>query len=412
MLNELMQSLSKNSTAILQNIEILILQNGSTDNTKEILKKYKSIPNIKIVEVEKNIRGSASYKKLVEISQGEFIIFPGDDDIFFENSLDKILPILENSSSKITLFPAGAEVIDRDSDQMKLKYSPQSFSNQSDLLATLFEKSIYWMPATFIRSSAIKNLKSPESLIAFDWYLWILAATKGGVQLISHNVIKYRQHSEKEQNSFLRTNWDIDELFMFIFAIQKGAVHHWIHNATEKELQIFLNELSRNFSKMDPRITSTIKYLLLILEITENSKYSSVVEDFKRDLLHFVDPRFLQAIIGYDLKISDFKIVFKLFDLDFEVNPIKPRTVNGINIYKHLDHFLLSIYLDGEKTVSKFSTEKELIYALLEFYNDIGRVKRGLEITTEITDFERRAIKLIRRIKKFRNGNKFRMFKK
>lgn len=72
-------------------VEIILVENGTTDNSLAIIKKcqkkYKNI-NIILTNSEKGV--SFARNKGIEISSGEYLIFVDSDDIWIENSLCKI----------------------------------------------------------------------------------------------------------------------------------------------------------------------------------------------------------------------------------------------------------------------------------------------------------------------------------
>jgi glycosyltransferase involved in cell wall biosynthesis len=404
MLEELLQSLVSNNAETLSKIEVIVFDNGSTDHTSRIIEKYSNKFDIKKQKEEINLRGSVRYKKLIELSNGKFIILPGDDDVFIERIFDEIIPILDNIPNEVTLIAASAEVIYQNKNQIRINYKPQTFENKSKEIAELFEKSIYWLPATFIRTSAINVLKAPPSLTAFDWYLWITAVTKGKTKTINQAVIKYRQHLEKEQNSYLQNNWDIDELIMFIFAIQHGAIHEWIKSISDSELQLFITHLNKITGKNNSSIISTLKYILLIQEIANHPKFQKSIDEFKVNNLNSIDPRFLQVILGYSLSWQTFKDIFENAGFAFEIDSKAPNIRNGIHVHKIENKFQLRILAHGKQIFLGILSENDLLYKISDYYNEIMRDIRSLEVNNQITKFEWRVVNAIRKIKKLRYG--------
>lgn len=70
--------------------EIIIMDNCSDDSTPQILGKYTSLPNVKIVRNRKNLRLNA-YKKLFPMARGRYIIEVDDDILRFPKGFDKTL---------------------------------------------------------------------------------------------------------------------------------------------------------------------------------------------------------------------------------------------------------------------------------------------------------------------------------
>lgn len=79
------------------NTEIIIVDDGSTDNTYDIIKPYLS-ENLKYIQLEKSGVSSARNRGITE-SNGDYIIFLDADDILGNGSLYTRLKILENDKS-------------------------------------------------------------------------------------------------------------------------------------------------------------------------------------------------------------------------------------------------------------------------------------------------------------------------
>lgn len=62
------------------NIELIVTDDGSVDNTSKILTQYESIPNVRILLHKKNRGQSASINDALRIAAGEFISFLPSDD--------------------------------------------------------------------------------------------------------------------------------------------------------------------------------------------------------------------------------------------------------------------------------------------------------------------------------------------
>lgn len=86
------------------NYELILINDGSTDNTLEEMKKYKS-ERVKIVNNKVNRGLGASRNIGVELAKGEFILYlDGDDTMYDNNTLYKINEIIEKDNADITFF--------------------------------------------------------------------------------------------------------------------------------------------------------------------------------------------------------------------------------------------------------------------------------------------------------------------
>ncbi len=74
------------------NVEIVIADNASTDNTEDIVKEYQKLhANIIYFRNEKNIGFDRSFARLLERSTGIYCLSLGDDDALFPGALNHIL---------------------------------------------------------------------------------------------------------------------------------------------------------------------------------------------------------------------------------------------------------------------------------------------------------------------------------
>ena len=69
-------------------IELIVMDNASTDDTKAVLEKYSHKANVRIVLNQKNLRLNA-YKPLFGMARGEYIVDVDDDIIEFPVGFDK-----------------------------------------------------------------------------------------------------------------------------------------------------------------------------------------------------------------------------------------------------------------------------------------------------------------------------------
>ncbi len=80
-----------------QNIEILLCDDCSTDNSREILKKYKSNTRCKVLYNEKNLRQASTRNRCIQIATGNFIMMQDADDIATPDRIEKLLAGFDDS---------------------------------------------------------------------------------------------------------------------------------------------------------------------------------------------------------------------------------------------------------------------------------------------------------------------------
>ena len=90
----------------LTNIEIICVNDGSTDNSLKILEKYKALDSrIKIVNKENGGLPSARNAAL-DIATGEYVGFVDSDDYIEENMFERLVEVAHNENSEVVICGA------------------------------------------------------------------------------------------------------------------------------------------------------------------------------------------------------------------------------------------------------------------------------------------------------------------
>lgn len=79
-----------------EEVEVLVSDNCSTDNTSKFIKDYqKEYPNIRYIRNEKNLGADGNFLQCMKLADGKFTMLVSDDDIICEGAVEKILSFLK-----------------------------------------------------------------------------------------------------------------------------------------------------------------------------------------------------------------------------------------------------------------------------------------------------------------------------
>ncbi len=160
-----------------KDIEIIVIDDGSTDNTKEILADY--IKSEKICYIYQENRGLPAARNTgLKVAQGQFIKFLDSDDFLYPEEIEKQVAQIKNNDNFISL--SDHCILTPDGSIVKHKFYPPDDNHQ---LASFFETNpapphAYLTPKTLIDKVGgfDETLKACE-----DWDLWLRILQQGAV---------------------------------------------------------------------------------------------------------------------------------------------------------------------------------------------------------------------------------------
>jgi len=166
------------------NLEIIVVDDGSTDNTQKILTPY--IENKKIIYIYQPHSGLSSARNYgVNIATGEYIAFLDADDIWMKNKINKQLKVISDAevdmvfSNFNNLFENGSILKNRIGEKIK--------SDNEITFKKLFNNNNIIYPSTVLikRSVFYKyNVFFDTTLTAIEDYDMWLRLSRAGVKII------------------------------------------------------------------------------------------------------------------------------------------------------------------------------------------------------------------------------------
>lgn len=180
--------------------ELLLVDDGSTDNTKELCQHYQHHSNVYYYYQENGGLSSARNKGL-SFAQGEYILFLDDDDLYEPHLVDEMYrKIYSSDDPKIGMVYCAYHFIDENNKSFGKWYIPA----EGYIYERLFYDNYAGSPSgTMIRKSVFNDvgifreeLKSCE-----DYDMWIRIAKKYHVHSIDAPLLRYRIHGENMSSS-------------------------------------------------------------------------------------------------------------------------------------------------------------------------------------------------------------------
>lgn len=190
------------------NIEIIISDNASTDNTEEIcLQAASQYKNIKFYHQSENIGWQKNYEFVLNKSLGTYFCWVAADDLRSEDFVSKLLSVLEAEDRVACVM---SDVIDIDENGEFIQSNPMKVNRYSNFLCGKTSQSIFFLNPGFntyhcvyglFRKSALKGVSLNFNDFLYKsagWEVPFLAQVSliGAIVSIPDRLMKYRNLSE------------------------------------------------------------------------------------------------------------------------------------------------------------------------------------------------------------------------
>ena len=206
-----------------QNWHLIVRDDGSTDDTVEIAKRYAAqFPGrITYIDDRENLGACRSFAKLLSETKASYVMFCDQDDVWLphkiEITLNKMLAMeLECGKAVPILVHTDLQVVDSNLKLLDASYwNYRKIDPSRDRLNYLLSQNIVTGCAMMINSALREKVKYiPQEALMHDWWLALIAAVFGRIFHISEATICYRQHGK---NTLGAKQWSLGHWVELLF---------------------------------------------------------------------------------------------------------------------------------------------------------------------------------------------------
>ena len=289
-----------------KNLEIIVINDASTDNTKSVIEHYlENDTRIRFINLEKNVGLSAVRNLGIKEAKGEFLSFVDSDDVLDKKFYETLLEIM---------------ILDKEVDIAQClvkKFSSVPFINNKVLECNDFK---VWAPAdkfdlikkdavTFVmqgnklfRRSVFANLSYPEGRIHEDLYL-IYDEYQNARKVVYTNdtVYYYRIQREGSITNSLTPKRIEDSVYAYEHVCQ-SAVENGDTNFYKYTRKKQLEDFMYNYILCKEKQEDQFKYMKDVFDKNKNILSWGERNKFK---IFFMSPKLMEWLLRTKGKIKD-----------------------------------------------------------------------------------------------------------
>lgn len=386
-----------------QSFELIIIDDGSTDNSKEIIEKYKDLKNIRIV-YQKNKGLNVTNNIALRAARGKYIVRLDADDYFSPNALELLLEKLESDSMLGMVFP-DYFLVDTQGEVLE-RQKRHDFDNE----VKLFDQAAHGA-CTMIRVQFLREIGGyDESFSCQDGYeLWVKFTSKFKVSNINEPLFYYRKHGKNltsNEDRILDTRATINSKFVKKFKKEiKSVAIIPVRGEGNDIYKLPFGSHTLLEEKINQALESNFITKVIVTSPDENIKQLINDKYENLDKVSFFYRDKSKTRINVDLNSTLELIVKKFKNLDFKAITILAIEFPFLKPSKIDDAINTMVLFDADSLISVRNTNKLLFRHNGRGMNPILGMEKFTKMEREMLYFHSGGISVSTR-KNFEKNNK------
>jgi glycosyltransferase involved in cell wall biosynthesis len=208
------QSIESIAAQTYRDYELVVIDDGSTDRTREIVESFRGRMTIRYIHHAQNQGIARSMNDGVRASQGEYITFLDHDDIWFPRMLATQVGYL-NTHPEVAMVHSDFQTIDGAGGILESSVAVCRGRKRASgqVFRELFQESQVCGITVVVRKSVVDQMRGfDERLHWGDYHLWLRIALRYPIGFTPEVLAQYRQHSSQSTRTYETDRPDRDSV--------------------------------------------------------------------------------------------------------------------------------------------------------------------------------------------------------
>ncbi|MBE5062939.1 polysaccharide pyruvyl transferase family protein [Lachnospiraceae bacterium DSM 108991] len=227
-------------------LELIIIDDASTDNSREIIESFND-ERIKTICLSENGHICAALNKGVSVARGEFIARIDSDDIWEKEKLEKQIKVLEEDLevgacfTYVKLINREGEIVNEQYREVYNLFRPVFKTQKEWLHFFVFSGNCLSHPSVVIRKQVLDQVgKYNLALVqGQDYELWMRIALKYNLYVLSEELVRYRWMPNDEKS--ISTSTELNDTRFYNEYLM--SVYRFFQNISDEDFVKYFKEL-------------------------------------------------------------------------------------------------------------------------------------------------------------------------
>ena len=252
-----------------QNFEIILIDDGSTDETPDIAGKFQTVPNFFYVR-QQNSGQAGSKNRGIELARGTYVAFLDADDVWHQEKLEKQIALFDQPG--VGVVYTRARLMDPEGNSREVgPVGPYLQPRAGHVAEWLLFDNFVWFSSSVVRKQCLQELGGfDESLpMGIDWDLWLRLSMHWDFAYVNEPLLLYRVGHPGQMSRNSETRRACADLILNRFLHDKTSLLN--PTAVRKARAYAL--CNRGFFNLKSARWRSLRFFLLSLILNPFSRY-------------------------------------------------------------------------------------------------------------------------------------------
>lgn len=286
------------------NINLIISDDCSTDNTKEILEQYKKKDNrVSVYYQEKNLGYIKNFEFLLRKVEHNYYMLSDQDDVWLPEKIEKSFNKLKEENADLVF--TDLEVVDENKNLIEKSFN-KHMKKERKINRALNKKEFEYLynsitGCTILSKkfflSKILPIPKESKYIIHDSWIGLIVSLYGKISYLNEPTIKYRQHSKNQVGANRNIYKSFEEMRNLFIEVKKDLFSTYLkyNNRFPEELQNLNEQGKKYFDNIQNKKGINFRHWSTFHKLYKNESISYYVINFIILNLPFLGRSLLRA---------------------------------------------------------------------------------------------------------------------